>query len=174
MAACAIGVGVVQGSLENPPLVLCSSIKRLVLNSLSFIAVCSFAVFKHHNTSVYMAPLFTAFCCLWLLFLWWRWQNPARLELSPEGLVWFTGLRTRRYAWTDFSHFEVYRPSRGRPLVGLTWSPSSPHRSRLSGVLETVSGIDGSLGGSWGMDVEEAVAYLNDAMKRWGPDLRQG
>ena len=39
----------------------------------------------------------------------WRLMTPARLELSPSGLTWFSGRKTMSFRWDDFDHFVLFR-----------------------------------------------------------------
>lgn len=85
---------------------------------------------------------------------------PARLELSPTGLVWFSGISTVRYAWSDFTGFEVVTRPRSGAYAAFVLAEKTKSRFAFS---ET----SGSLGNGWDISVEELVLNLNDARRRW-------
>jgi hypothetical protein len=85
---------------------------------------------------------------------------PERLEISPTGLVWFTGIQTIRYAWSDFTGFDVETRPKCGSYAGFTLAEKTAHRS-------VFQGASGSLGSGWDISVEELVLTLNDARRRW-------
>jgi len=100
----------------------------------------------------------------------WRFLSPPQLEISPHGIVWFTGRKTLDYAWKDFAGFRAYRPS-SRNLskyVGYEYAPDNPKRGKMAAVAHALAGVDGGFGGQWEMSAEDLAELLNQAKQKWG------
>jgi hypothetical protein len=103
-----------------------------------------------------------------------RLLSPPRLEMSRQGLAWFTGRKALRYDWNDFSGFCAYLPGRGFfKYVGYNYASSSPTRRTMSTNAFVIApyvrdGIDGSFGGPWELPADDVVELLNQAKAKWG------
>ena len=162
-----------RGSLDNPPLVITTSPGRMVWMCAVSVLFVAFSVYEigwgHVVKDVWKFYVAIGLFGLGIPVFIWRLVSPARLELSPNGLVWFNGRKAIDYSWSDFAEFRAYRPSpRMRSFfIGFDWAPHSAKRSSLSGVTRSVAGVDGSFGGSWSVDAETLAGLLNQATRRW-------
>lgn len=163
-----------RGSLDNPPLVVTTSPWKLVglcAIAVLFVVLTLYAIgWGQAGKNTWQLYLAGGVFGLAIPVLIWRIVSPARLELSPKGLLWFNGSKSFRYSWSDFSEFRAYRPSpRMRSFfVGFRWTQNSAQRSAASGLVKSISGVDGSFGGNWSVEITTLVNILNEAQKRWG------
>jgi hypothetical protein len=156
--------------LNAPPVVITTSrwkLGLLLVASLAFV-IGSVALPRDPTTTawIYSVTVFFAICALALL---WRIVTPARLELSPNGLRWFNGVKTEEYAWREFAEFRAYAPARtvlGRH-VGFILAPNSSKLTKASGAVRSLAGVDGSFGGFWLLGTKELVDLLNGARVKW-------
>jgi len=162
-----------RGSLDDPPLVVTTSPARTVwfiIVAVFFVAMSVYEIqLGHAGKDLWKFYATAVFFGLGIPVFIWRLLPPARLELSPGGLVWFNGRKAISYAWSDFGAFQAYRPtSRMRSyFVGFDWSPQSSKRRSLSDLTRNVTGVEGSFGGSWSLDTKTLVDILNQAKARW-------
>lgn len=153
--------GIVPGSLDHPPLIVRSSRwKALATLAVGLVFGFFWGRTNPHAGAAWDFAFHWAIAALIVGFGVFRLIKPSRLELSPTGLVWFTGIQTVRYAWSDFSGFAVETRPKGGSYAGFTLAEKTAQRSAFSA-------LSGSLGGGWDISVEELVVNLNDARRRW-------
>ena len=160
-----------QGSLDNPPIVITMSRGKMVLLLLiAMMFTIGGGLMIAHKPDDLTGYLCAGFFGLGIPVFIWRFLSPPRLEISPRGISWFTGHKTLEYAWKDFAGFRAYRPS-SRNLskyVGFEYARDSAKRGKMTAVAHALAGVDGGLGGQWEMPAEKLVDLLNQAKQRWG------
>ena len=163
-----------EGSFENPPIVITSSMAKTLLLLAGCIAfVClGVSIIAQGPTTIkgyiggYASVVFFGLgipVAIWRLFV------PAWLQLSPQGLDWFNGRTTKHFAWSEFGEFVAYRPSsraRSRHIGFMRLRPPTDH-SMLRSLTRNLTGVDGSFGGGWSLDPGTIVDLLNRAKTRW-------
>jgi hypothetical protein len=155
-----------QGSIENPPLIVREywfSRGALILAVIALTVVSM----SHAFDDLWWrqpVPVCVALVCAWG-FCAWHCFRPARLEVWPDKLVrvGLFGFR-HAYALADIAEFSVCYQSKGGAQVAFTWTKDSPRRTKLAVVSEVFSGVDVMLGGNWELPVQELVDLLNRAL----------
>jgi hypothetical protein len=126
-----------------------------------------------HDPQVSLEGYFvTAFFGLGLPVFLWRIFLPAWLELSPNGLRWFTSRKVERYSWHEILEFRVYGPSAYSRQVGYVLGPQSTRHTKVSAVVRNMSGVDGGFGGSWTLGANKLMELLNCAREKWTDSTR--
>jgi hypothetical protein len=161
----------VQGSFDSPPIVITMSrwkMGLLMLIAIAFTATGAWMISR--DSGDFRGYLCTGFFGLGVLAFIWRFLSPPRLEISRQGISWFTGRKTLDFAWKDFAAFRVYKPS-SRAMskyVGYDYAPDNPKRGRMAAVAHAMAGVDGGFGGQWEISADDVAALLNQAKAKWG------
>jgi hypothetical protein len=159
----------VWGSLDNPPIVIKTSYWKtfgyLLINAV-FVAVGSFMIYEQEL--VWAAWFFTAFFGLGTLVFILQLVAPSTLTLTPEGVSWFTGLKTVQYGWRDIHDFRVYRVlGTTTKMVGCDYRPDFPKLARIRRLNKSILGVEGSFGSGWSISNDSLAELLNSARARW-------
>jgi hypothetical protein len=160
----------VQGSLDDPPIVITMSRWKTVLLFLlcmGFVVMGVWLVVKDPQKAI--GYLCAGFFGLGIPVFIWRMLSPPRLELSRDGISWFTGAKTLKYPWSDFAAFRTYKPS-GRGVskyVGYLYAADHPGLGKMAAFTNAFAGVDGGFGGQWEMSADKVAALLNAAKGRW-------
>jgi hypothetical protein len=155
-----------RGSLDDPPIIIVTSRGKFLL----VLAIClAFGI-----TGVFMGrdgqtrgDWIAVFFGLGVIVALWRIWVPARLELSPEHLLWFTGNKAICFRWIEFQDFVPFHPSRFSTHVGYFLAPGSQLKTSVSDWSRGTFGVSGSFGGSWEIGTPDLIELLNTARKRW-------
>jgi hypothetical protein len=156
-----------KGSLDAPPILLTSDSSKTAFYFIgSLLLFVGFAFAPYNNNPMtrfdlvllWVIRIVSLFCCA-IFFL--RFFIPARLELSPSGIVLFTGVRYFKKTWSEIDKFKYMKGAYWAYLPGLivimdrssTVSPQSNLKA---------------LSGGWSLNLEELTALLNSALARWG------
>ena len=157
------------GSLEKPPITLGPSrsfwtiyvLSVLIFDAASFAAVTASNVEELRAwVLILISVLMTVSIVITLIIML---ISPPKLTLSPEGLVWRTVWKTRRYEWKDFKSFHVHE----HYPVSL---PIFPQRMPAYETHEGKRWVQ-TLGNTWELPARDVVALLTAARDRWGPPL---
>ena len=142
-----------QGSLDQPPIVITGSRGRSIGLLLISVPLIAFGVFTW-RTAIGMLDLvlfgFLGAVALGLVI------SPARLEVGPAGLTQTVLWRTRKLAWTDAFNFRPVAISLSSKVLGFDYL--KPPRPGLT---------QGRLSGGWENPPEAVANLLNEARERW-------
>lgn len=167
-----------QGSLDQPPIVLQASRKRgvpiLILGLLMTFGGALLAAAPGSPVAGYVLfALGLIFVFLALLGL----GAPAQLLIDPSGVKLKGALRTRSFSWDQAANFRVVRV-RKTEFLGFDQPGLAGGRSLLRdlGMAVTAANVsapyDALLPGGWSIGPAESVAeLLNQARARWGGAL---
>ena len=155
----------VEGSLDDPPIVLRQDRLKLSLMFLAVAAVTSLLLLPPwgpNSTGRLVALGFFGLCSAISGLMAVR---PSLLILDPHGLIWCQTFRTFEYPWSAFTRFYVLsRPRRFTAVVGEFTHEGPPKpgwRRFLTGSLE--------LGSLWELPPQRVADVLNEARARWAP-----
>ena len=158
----------VQGSLDQPPIVLRSRRARavwLIIGSAGFVTM---GLFSLESTGPSLASLlsigFFGLCGLvgaGLLIA------PPRLEVSPSGLTQMVMWRTTKYAWTDIYNFRPAGLGWANKTVGFDYLTERPKGTGLKRLNTALAGRQGYLQPGWEIAPQDLANLLNDARERW-------
>ena len=159
------------GSIDSPPIVIVTARWKYVLLLAMCVALAGlcFSVAWHGTQArLYLGAVFFGMAAPLML---WRILLPERLEISPNGLTWFTGRKTMTYGWREFAVFRAFRPSSRsltKSFVGYDYVPDHPKRGKLTALNHVLVGLDGSFGGQWEISADKVASLLNEARLKWG------
>jgi hypothetical protein len=156
-----------RGSLDNPPIIIVTSRSKFLLvlaTCVAFMVSGIFMVRDGRTDGYWIAGFFG----LGVIVALWRVRIPARLELSPEHLLWFTGNKTIRFRWVEIQEFVAWHPVRSSTQVGIIFAPGSRLDTSATGFMLRAFDVSGSLGGSWEIKTSDLIRMLNTARERWG------
>ncbi|HEX4634908.1 MAG TPA: hypothetical protein VH189_01925 [Rhizomicrobium sp.] len=160
-----------QGSLENPPVVISMSRRKVVWLLVLGVALTAMGVWLAANKpDDWRGYLCAGFFGLCIPVFVWQLLSPPRLEVSVRGIFWFTGRNTQTFLWKEFSGFRAYRPAPRTVSqhVGFEYAPDCPRRSKMTAVAHAMVGVDGSFGGNWEISAQDLADLLNQARQKWG------
>jgi hypothetical protein len=160
-----------QGNLDQPPLIITKSRRKIIGMLLLSVAITATGVWmwldpRRHLSWVEGAGflMFSLGCPLfgWQLF------RPERLVICPIGLTWFGPWKAWSYRWDQLSEFSTYTvsPASGAKLIGFSLTGDGP-RSVLAKLNTSITGMSGALPGLWEIPPEEVATLLNQARARW-------
>ena len=121
-----------RGTFENPPIIIEQDRVKLGLSLAIAVVGALFSAWrlwtgagKNEHLMFFLVFLFGALS----LYLIYALFHPGRLTLEPGGLTWYTGIRSFRYSWSDFSSFVIYKP---RIFCGsrATSAPTAPRETK--------------------------------------------
>jgi len=155
-----------QGNLDHSPVILRSAPAYWAAQSL-FAFTLGFYLLKNlpvdRTLSFYLVMIIAVLGrAMWCLF---RIIRTQRLEISPQGLIWFDGLDTVVYAWRDIERVFLL-PGLVSKDIGLTLAEDDS--SRFDAIFP-FSGNTLNLGGHWEIRSARLVEMLCEAQRRWGP-----
>jgi hypothetical protein len=160
----------VQGSLDQPPIVVRSSRSTafvMLIISIVFVLL----ILKIPNRNPTVSYLGIAFFGLGIPFSAWRFIRPDILIVAPEGITWRSALRTAHWQWSDVQSFRPYSPGRRRTVskhLGFDFTESYYGQGRrLRHIIKATTGVEGSLGGGWELSAAELADLLNTARTQW-------
>jgi hypothetical protein len=158
----------VEGSLDDPPIVLRQDRLKLSLMFLALAAVTGLLLLPPwgpNSTGRLVALGFLGLCSTISGLMTVR---PTLLILEPDGLTLRLMWRTFEYPWSAFTRFYVLsRPRRSTVVVGEFTHEGPPKpawRRRLIGRLE--------LGSFWELPPQRVTDVLNEARSRWALPAR--
>jgi hypothetical protein len=160
-----------EGSLDNPPIIIRSSPAKLALVAfigVGFLAVSAFA-FTHPDGP----RAFIAGCCagvlgaLGVLVAVAQIFKPTIVELSAQGLFIRTFRKTFHADWSDIARFRMCVINSNK-LVAFDWRDDSPRRSGLSDVNRGLAGVDGALPSTLALPSGQVLDLAQAALARWG------
>lgn len=155
----------VEGSLDDPPIVLRQDRLKLSLMCLAFLVVGGLLLLVPVRTYSAWHLIFLGFLGLGAVMSALMAISPTTLILDPRGLVWRTAFRTFDHPWSDFAGFRV-SPRRGLwTVVKVELSDAFRAKSRWRFLLK--GGVE--LGSFWELPPQRIVDVLNEARARWAP-----
>lgn len=89
--------------------------------------------------------------------------KPGYLRIEPDGLFLKRGFRTRKFAWRDFSRFELDISSEHQQLLAI-YSDNN-NAGRLAEESELIAS---DMLNRWDIDTGELLELLNASRARWG------
>jgi hypothetical protein len=163
-----MGGETVQGSLDQPPIVVRSSqLQSFVLLVISMVFFLAGVLIPPKTAGGY---LWIAFSGLGVLLFAWRCARPDILIVAPDGVTSRIAFRTKHWQWSDLQNFRPYSPA-GRTLskhLGFDFTDSYWGQSRrLRHTVKAITGVEGTLGGGWELSAACLADLLNKARIRW-------
>jgi uncharacterized membrane protein YhaH (DUF805 family) len=160
--------GCMQGSLDQPPIVVRGSRARaiwLVIGSAIFVAIGVFLWSPTQSAVMRWSCIgFFGLCgALGLAIL----IVPSRLEVGPSGLTQTVLWRTGRFTWTDVYNFRPAIIGLTNKTVGFDYLTPRPRRTALKSLNAGLAGVQGSLQPGWEVAPEALASLLNEARERW-------
>ena len=168
---CEVG-GVVQGSLEQPPIVAKATRRRAVVPLATGLpllligaAVCTHSQAARTSGLIYFLLGFVLVTGGILALV-----VPAELVIGPEGVQLKGALRTRRYGWDQTANFRLIKLRRTQ-MIGFDRPGSQTIMRDVASALRAVSvsgACDAMFPGRWDAPLETVLAALNEGRARWG------
>jgi hypothetical protein len=161
-----------QGSLDQPPIIIRSSPKHAVLMlviGIIFVTVFTFTLRDPTQNRV-IAYLGIALFGLCIPVFSWRLVRPDSLSISAGGITWRNALRTTHWAWDDVKAFRAYRPTSKNAIKHLGFDFTDNYyakNGRDLRALKPIIGVEGSLGTGWELSATNLAKLLNEARTRW-------
>ncbi len=158
-----------QGSFDNPPIVIRSSKWKtalLLAVCVGFVAIGIFMLGGAIPGVIWSAYLGVALFGCGIPLFGWQLLRPDSLELSPAGIVWRSVFKTMSWKWQDVGNFRAYRVFFSRQ-VGFDFSASYSGQTRLRATNKSLAGVEGALTGNWEIGPVELAKLLNEARARW-------
>jgi uncharacterized membrane protein YhaH (DUF805 family) len=157
-----------QGSLDQPPIVVRATRARaiwLVIGSAIFVAI---GIFLWSPTDSAVARLFCiGFFGLCGIIGLGILIAPPRLEIGPSGLTQTALWRTNKFAWTDVHNFRPTIIGLTNKVVGFDYLTTRQKGAALRGLNTALAGVQGSLQPGWEIAPQALANLLNDARERW-------
>jgi hypothetical protein len=161
-----------QGSLDQPPIVIRSSQKTslwMLLASIVFVAG-GVLIARDPTQNPVMGYLGIAFFGAGIPLFAYRLIRPDVLTVAPDGITWRTPFRTASWRWDDVRNFRPYAPG-GRTIskhLGFDFTDDYHlHSKGLRRTAKTLTGVEGSLGGGWELSAADLADLLTTARTRW-------
>ena len=158
-------VPAVEGSFDDPPIVLRQDRLKLSLSCLAFAVVGGLALLIPVRVYSSWHLLILGFLGLGAVTFGVRVIVPATLILDPAGLIQRSVFRTFERPWSDFARFRWYSVRGVLHMVVADRSVESLARLGWRRFLEGT--VD--LGGYWELPARHVVEVLNEALTRWKP-----
>jgi hypothetical protein len=162
----------VQGSLDQPPIVVRSSRSTsflMLIISVAFVAA-GVGILRDPHQNHAMGYLGIAFFGLGIPIFAWRLVRPDILTLAPDGITWRNALRTTHWQWSDVERFRAYSPSSRSSSKHVGFDFTDRYHAETRGLRQTtkaIAGVEGSLGGGWELGAADLSDLLNKAWIRW-------
>ena len=158
-------VAAVEGSFDNPPIVMRQDRVKLALNSLGFAVVGGLVLLMPARPYsgwqlVILGLLGLGAVAFGLLAI-----APTTIILDPGGLVRRSVFRTLEYPWSDFAGFRWYAV---RGVVHVVVGDRSDEILARLGWRRFLEG-PANMGTYWELPAPHVVAVLNEALTRWKP-----
>lgn len=155
----------VEGSLDDPPIVLRQDRLKLSLLCLGLTVVGGLVLLIPVRVYTPWHLIFLGFLGLGIVTFGAMAVRPATLILDPHGLIWRQTFRTFAYPWSAFARFRALsRPRRSTVVVGEfrhEGPPKPAWRRFLTGNAE--------FGSFWELPPQRVADVLNEARVRWAP-----
>ncbi|MDE2500029.1 MAG: hypothetical protein KGL56_07535 [Alphaproteobacteria bacterium] len=164
-----------QGSLEQPPVIVTQDRLKLALLILLFAGltvmlglgawISSFlrsAVWAYLGLS-FLAPLALA-CAVAAAASGWSFLHPGSITLDPEGLTYRAYWYVRRHRWRDIAEFVVFAPSSRTRTPGCIFVEGYTGHQIGRGI----AGRHASFGHGWEIGAADMVELLKAAKETWG------
>lgn len=155
----------VEGSFDDPPIVLRQDRLKLSLSCLAFAVVGGLALLIPVRVYSGWHLLILGFLGLGAVTFGLLAIAPTTLILDPAGLIRCSVFRTFEYPWSDFARFRWYAR---RGMLNVVVADRSDERLARLGwrrfLERTVE-----LGSYWELPARHVVEVLNEALTRWKP-----
>lgn len=155
----------VQGSLENPPIIIRQSRFKLGAIAALGLFLTAFCYGLMHAGLLRggrdLQHLFVGALGLCTIGVIWMFVRPGVIEAKPSGLSWRPGFRDYHCAWADIDEFSVFRGP------GLLSYPRASFASHFRDYPISRSWFMGTLGSCWEVSPSEVVNVLNAARGKW-------
>ena len=158
-----------QGNLDQPPVVICSSaLKSFALMTACGLAAafCWFDLSLGPASSTHAASGLVAFG-LGVPYYAWLFLSPNTLTLSPEGLVLKTRWRSARWPWEAVSRFRAIQVHLATQQVGFDLRQAPEGARSFMQYYVGYAGADDSLGGGWEIGAARLAELITQARARW-------
>ena len=165
----------VQGSLDQPPIVIRSSrlySALMLLIAAGFVAIGAFML-RDPKESATISYLIMIFFGAGIPLFAWQLIRPGVLTLAPEGASWRSPFRTVHYQWNDLQNFRPYKPAGKSISKHLGFDFTDSYRAGHGGsygLAKTLTGVEGSFGGGWELSAADLAQLLNQARARWAKE----
>jgi hypothetical protein len=156
---------VVEGSFDDPPIVLRQDRLKLSLMSLALAALLGLVLWLPVRAYTPSHLIVLACVAIGLVFHVLQALRPTTLVLDPNGLEVRFAFRTLDVPWPDVARFRLQR----RPYRAVVGEPSERCVARQSGWRRLLIGPQ-DLGSVWELPAQRVVDILNEALRRWGQD----
>jgi hypothetical protein len=161
-----------QGSLDNPPVIVRSSRRTALLMLLVCVAFTgtSIAMLRDPAQPSWIGYACAVFFGLGIPIFAARLSRPDTIWIGPSGLIWRSVFRTMSLRWRDVRGFRPYRPTAKviSAHIGFDFTDDyKPDQHGSRGVVRQLTGVEGSFGGGWELDADELASLLNEARARW-------
>ena len=158
-----------QGSLEQPPIVIRGSRGRALMVTLicaGFVAIGAAYVSgpKGFDPTMGFAMIFFG---LGLLVGLCMLVAPARLEIGPGGIAESVLWRTRRMSWNEAYNFRPVAMGMSNKFIGFDYLVPPPKGGGLRQLNAALVGAQGALQAGWEIDSVAVANLLNQARERW-------
>ena len=161
----------VQGSLENPPIVIhASRAYTLVLLIVATMFVCIELLFWSELDS-FMGYLGLALFGGGVLMAAYFLVRPRRIEISPEGAFMKHPFRSVSFRWRDVDKFEMQKLTSLGSSTVVGWicrRGANAANSPLTVFFRGTTGMDGYFPPGWEISTADLLVQLNDGMGKWG------
>jgi hypothetical protein len=165
-----------QGSLDQPPIVICTSAVKsgaLMIGCAAAAALCWFLLSWQPLATTHADSGLVAFG-LAVPYYGWLFVSPNVLTLSPDGLTVKTRWRKAEWSWDQVSNFRAVRVGIYSQQVAFDLEEGAPAPAWFMQYYVRYAGADDSLGGAWELDPAELAGQLNSARERWKAARRWG
>ena len=156
-----------EGSLENPPIVITTSRARSVWLVIASAVMVTMSAFDLLTGSIAVATFGIVFFGLGGVVFLWMLVVPPQLEIGPSGIIQRVLWRTSRFAWADIYDFRPTTIGLTRKTVGFDYLKPNPRRAGLRRLNSSIAGVQGVFQSGWTVDPPTLAALLNQARERW-------
>jgi len=157
-----------QGSLENPPIVIRGKRWRgaymlvlALLIGLSALGVLNTGRFDVAMLIPAIAGLFLGAMGLWMVLM------PATLIVGRNGIKQTVLWRTRSYSWSQAYDFRPVMVGLYTKMVGFDFLGDVPKGGRARGLNRALTGAQGALQAGWELAPDKLANLLNHAREQW-------
>jgi hypothetical protein len=158
----------VQGSLDQPPIVLRARRVRAVWTAIGSAAFGTLFVWDPTDPVLLIFSGFFGFTCVVALS---SLVVRPRLEVGPSGLTQTVLWRTKSIGWADVYNFRPAMFGLTNRTVGFDYVTARPKRAALRLDLDR-SHIQGWLRPGWEIEPQALAKLLNDAREHWLTNAR--
>ena len=161
-----------QGSLDQPPIIIRSSQKYSALLLLIAIVFVASFVFMLRDPTINRGTAYfgLVFFGLGIPLFAWRLIRPDVMTLAPDGITRRSTFRAIHWTWGDVQAFRAYKPTSKNVSKHLGFDFTDSYYAkggRDLRAVKAITGVEGSLGGGWEMNATDLADLLNTARARW-------